>query len=216
MLCDENWNSGFIGIVAARLADEYSRPAILFVKNGDVLKGSARSVENVNIFEALKACESFIEEFGGHSQAAGVNVAEDNFEALYSALEEYISTHYKSEDFLPTVYISGRLESGLSPKFVRELEMLEPYGVGNKRPLFALSENAVPARAVKAGSPHISVKSRKLELMYFGGSKFTRLIESGAPKEFIFEYNLSQFRGKEYIKGFIRDIVCPVNAVESA
>ena len=216
MLCDENWNSGFVGIVAARLADEYSRPAILFVKNGSVLKGSARSVENVNIFEALKACESFIEEFGGHSQAAGVNVAEDNFEALHSALEEYISAHYRAEDFLPTVYINGKLENGLSPKFVRELEMLEPYGVGNKRPLFALSENSVPARAIKAGSPHIAVKSRKLELMYFGGSKFTRLIESNAPKEFIFEYNLSLFRGKEYIKGFIRDIVCPSNAGEFA
>ena len=212
MLCDENWNTGFVGIVAARLADEYSRPAILFVKNGDVLKGSARSVENVNIFEALKACENYITEFGGHSQAAGVNVAEDNFETLHSALEEYVSSHYCSEDFLPTVYINGNMDGELSPKFVRELEMLEPYGVGNKRPLFTLSENSVPARATKAGSPHISIKSPKLDLMYFGGSKFIRLIESGAPKKFIFEYNVSQFRGKEYIKGFIKDIVCPANS----
>lgn len=212
MLCDENWNSGFVGIVAARLADEYSRPAILFVKHGNVLKGSARSIENVNIFEALKACESHIEEFGGHSQAAGVNVSEDNFEALHAALEEYISTHYGSEDFAPTVYVNGKLESDFSPKFVRELEMLEPFGVGNKRPLFTLSGNSLPARLIKAGSPHISVKSSKLELMYFGGSKYMRLIESGAPKEFIFEYNVSLFRGKEYIKGFVKDIVCPAGS----
>ena len=212
MLCDENWNTGFIGIVAARIADEYSRPAILFVKNGSVLKGSARSVENVNIFEALKVCESYITEFGGHSQAAGVNITEDNFEALHTALEDYISANYGSEDFLPTVYVNGKLESELSPKLVRELEMLEPYGVGNKRPLFTLTENAVPARATKAGSPHIAVKSDKLDLMYFGGIKFTRLIESGAPKEFIFEYNVSQFRGKEYIKGFIKEIICPANS----
>ena len=212
MLCDENWNTGFVGIVAARLADEYSRPAILFVNNGGILKGSARSVESVNIFEALKACESYITEFGGHSQAAGVNITEDNFEALHNALEEYISDHYDSKDFQPTVYVNGKLESELSPKFVRELEMLEPYGVGNKRPLFTLSENSVPARATKAGSPHIAVKSQKLDLMYFGGGKFTRLIESGAPKEFIFEYNVSQFRGKEYIKGFIKDIVCPADS----
>ena len=216
MLCDENWNTGFVGIVAARLADEYSRPAILFVKHGNVLKGSARSVENVNIFEALKACESFIAEFGGHSQAAGVNVTEDNFEALHSALEEFISTHYTGEDFVPTVYVNGKLDGEFSPKFVHELEMLEPYGVGNKRPLFTLSENSVPARAIKAGSPHISVKSDKLELMYFGGGKFARLIESNAPKEFIFEYNVSLFRGKEYIKGFIKDIVCPANSGEYA
>lgn len=212
MLCDENWNTGFVGIVAARLADEYSRPSILFVKNGNVLKGSARSVENVNIFEALKACDSYITEFGGHSQAAGVNITEDNFEVLHTALEEFISSHYRGEDFAPTVYINGKLENELSPKFVRELEMLEPYGIGNKRPLFTLTENSVPARATKVGSPHISVKSNKLDLMYFGGSKFTRLIESGAPKEFIFEYNVSQFRGKEYIKGFIKEIICPPNS----
>ncbi len=56
MLWDESWNTGFVGIVAARLADEYARPVLLFVRNGDVLKGSARSVESVNVFEALKAC----------------------------------------------------------------------------------------------------------------------------------------------------------------
>ncbi|MCH5148244.1 MAG: single-stranded-DNA-specific exonuclease RecJ [Clostridiales bacterium] len=212
MLCDENWNTGFVGIVAARLADEYSRPAILFVKNGSVLKGSARSVENVNIFEALKACDSYITEFGGHSQAAGVNITEDNFVALHTALEEFISAHYSGEDFVPTVYVNGKLESELSPKLVREIEMLEPYGVGNKRPLFTLTENSVPARVTKAGSPHIAVKSNKLDLMYFGGSKFIRLIESDAPKEFIFEYNVSQFRGKEYIKGFIKEIICPANS----
>ena len=92
MLRDESWNTGFIGIVAARLAEEYARPALLFVKNGDMLKGSARSVEAINIFEALKACSDLIAEFGGHSQAAGVNVRADECEARKSARDEYIGS----------------------------------------------------------------------------------------------------------------------------
>lgn len=212
MLYNENWNSGFVGIVAARLADEYSRPAILFVKNGEMLKGSARSVENVNIFEALKSCNEFITEFGGHSQAAGVNVNIENFESLNNALEEYISKKYAAQDFIPTVYISGVLNGTYSARFVKELEMLEPFGVGNKRPVFEIDESSLAARPIKPLSPHVSVKSDKLELMYFGGSKFIRLLESSAPKKLIFEYNVSSFRGKEYVKGFIRDVIYPDDA----
>ena len=88
MLHDESWNTGFVGIVAARLAEEYARPALLFVKNGDTLKGSARSVEAINIYEALRACSHLISEFGGHSQAAGVNVDESNFNSLKAALND--------------------------------------------------------------------------------------------------------------------------------
>ena len=82
MAYGEHWNAGFVGIVAARLAEEYSRPCLLFVKNGNMYRGSARSVEGINIFEALTACSEYIEEFGGHAQAEGVNVREENFDLL--------------------------------------------------------------------------------------------------------------------------------------
>lgn len=212
MLYNESWNAGFVGIVAARLADEFSRPAILFVKNGDTLKGSARSVENVNIFEALRHCNGYITEFGGHSQAAGVNVSIDNFEPLYEALETYISENYTAHDFIPTVYISGVLSGAYSARFVKELERLEPFGVGNKRPVFELDGSSLAVKPVKPLSPHLNVKSDSLDLMYFGGSKFSCLLESCAPKKLIFEYNVSSFRGKEYVKGFIRDIIYPDDA----
>ena len=216
MLCNEGWNAGFVGIVAARLTEEYSRPAILFVKNGNMMKGSARSVENVNIFEALRACSEYIEEFGGHSQAAGVNVKEENFAKLHEALEKYISENYSAEDFIPSVFINGKLNGTYSARFAKELEMLEPYGVGNRRPLFEVEERAVETRLVKAQSQHIAVKSNKIDLMYFGGSKFSGLIESSAPKKFIFEYNVSTFRGREYIKGFIRDMIYSHEAADYA
>lgn len=207
MLYNDEWNSGFVGIVAARLADEYARPTILFVKNGDSFRGSARSVEQVNIFEALKACEQYIEEFGGHAQAAGVNIKEGNFSELYAALESYLEEHYEKEDFESVLYINGELQGEVSARFVKELEMLEPYGVGNRKPLFLLNETALAARPLKSLSPHLKVDSDKIEMRYFNGAKYVKLLESTAPKQIVFEYNVSSFRGKEYIRGFIRDII---------
>ncbi len=212
MLFDENWNSGFVGIVAARLAEEYSRPALLFVRSGDTLKGSVRSIESVNIFEALKACSEYIEEFGGHAQAAGVNVTFENFDGLEAALNDYLAANYKPEDFLPTLYVNGRLTKPFSPRFARELEMLEPFGVGNRRPMFELDETSSEVRPVKPQSPHISIKSDKIELMYFGGGKYLKLLSSSAPRKYIFEYNVSTFRGREYVKGFVRDVICDKTA----
>lgn len=207
MLCDESWNTGFVGIVAARLAEEYARPALLFVKNGEMLKGSARSVESINIFEALKACNAFISEFGGHSQAAGVNVTDENFGALKSALNAYLDEHYPVGAFTPTLYVSGELSSPVSSKFAHELEMLEPFGVGFKRPMFSISVGACQVKPVKPLSPHLSVKSQYIDLMYFNGAQQTRILQSDVPKKLIFEYNVSTFRGKEYVKGFVRDVV---------
>jgi len=211
MLSDDSWNAGFVGIVAARLADEFSRPVLLFVRNGDMLKGSARSIESVNIYEALKACEEYISEFGGHSQAAGVNVTVENFPKLQAALNEYLSANYKPEDFTSTLYINGKL-SGFSVRFAKEIEMLEPFGVGNRRPMFESDEAALDVRPVKQGSQHVSFKSSNIDLMYFGGAKYTYLLQSRAPKKLIFEYNVSTFRGREYVKGFVRDVVCESDA----
>lgn len=207
MLRDESWNTGFVGIVAARLAEEYARPALLFVKNGDMLKGSARSVEAINIFEALKACSDLIAEFGGHSQAAGVNVSEENFEALKAALNTWLDENYPVGAFTPTMYVSGELSSPVSQKFARELEMLEPFGVGFKRPLFCLTAGECQVRPVKPNSPHLSVKSPYIDLMFFNGAQYSRILRSAVPKKLVFEYNVSTFRGREYVKGFVRDVV---------
>ena len=164
MLSDESWNTGFIGIVAARIAEEYNRPTLLFVHKGDMLKGSARSIESVNIFNALKNCGEYIEEFGGHAQAAGVNLRFENFDKLESALDKEIGSSYTAEDFEQNIYISEEITSPFPEKFARELVAMEPYGVGHRRPLFALSTGACVARPLKFGSPHLTVKSEYIDL----------------------------------------------------
>lgn len=207
MLYDESWNSGFVGIVAARIADEYCRPAILFVKNGNSMKGSARSIECINIFDALKNCSEYITEFGGHAQAAGVNITEENFPLLEKALNEYIGRTYESEDFIPKIVVSEEIVSDFSPRFAKELSRLEPYGVGNKKPLFCVRAENCSVREVKPGSPHLSIRNEYIDLIYFGGAKQKRLLESDVEKYIVFECNFSRFKGREYVKGFVRDIV---------
>jgi len=206
MLSGDDWNAGFIGIVAARIAEEFSRPALLFVRHGDMLKGSARSVENVNIFEALKDCSEYIEEFGGHAQAAGVNVKAENFDLLEAALDEFFSAHYKKEDFIKKYYVGEEMNGPFSGRLARELNSLEPYGVGNRRPLFSMRTERMSARPIKEGSTHVAANVNGLDLMYFGGIKRLPLLESDVQKTLVFECNLSKFKGKESVKGIIRYI----------
>lgn len=207
MLSDESWNTGFIGIVAARLSEEYNRPTLLFVHNGDMLKGSARSIESVNIFTALKNCSEYIAEFGGHAQAAGVNVRVENFEKLERALDKEIGESYTAGDFEQRVYISEEIVAPFSEKFARELMAMEPYGVGHRRPLFAISAGACAARPIKFGSPHLSVKSEYIDLTYFSGLKNVKIIESDVRKKIIFEVSVSHFKGRDYIKGLVRELL---------
>ncbi|MBO4939560.1 MAG: single-stranded-DNA-specific exonuclease RecJ [Clostridia bacterium] len=207
MLSDESWNTGFIGIVAARIAEEYNRPTLLFVHNGDLLKGSARSIENINIFMALKNCSQYIEEFGGHAQAAGINITVDNFDALERALNEEIEKTYSLEDFEQVVPICEEITSPFSEKFARELMAMEPYGVGHRRPLFSVRTEACKTRLLKAMSAHISVRCPYIDLIYFSGAKNTKIIESDVTKHFIFEVQISKYRGREQIRGQVRDLV---------
>ncbi len=214
MLSDEGWSSGFVGIVAARIAEEYCRPTLLFVRNGDMLKGSARSIESVNVFDALRHCGEYIEEFGGHAQAAGINVRAENFEKLERALDGYIGRTYAPEDFVPKLYVSEEITSEFSLQLAHELNALEPYGVGHKKPLFYLTARNLSARPVKNRSPHLLIKTDYIDLMYFNGAKYTRLIESDVEKQFVFECNCSVFRGRESVKGFVRDILYDGNSGE--
>ena len=204
--CGEHWNAGIVGIVAARVAEEYCRPCLLFVKNGNMYRGSARSIEGVNIFEALTACSEYIEEFGGHAQAAGVNVREENLAPLSDALESYLAAHCDDEDFVSKICVTGEMTDD-PLTLAKELELLEPFGVGNRRPVFVRRAEKMTAAPMKAESPHLLVSDGAMDYTYFFGAAQRTLLESAIQKEVVFELNLSKFRGKERAKGNIRAVI---------
>ncbi len=207
ILADPDWKSGFVGIVAARIAEEFNRPTILFVQSGDMLKGSARSIDSINIFNALKNCSQYIAEFGGHAQAAGVNVHISQIEALERALNEEIGNTYTAEDFEQKVYVSEEVVSRFPEKLAKELMALEPHGIGNRKPLFYITAGACGVRPIKMASPHITIKSDYIDLTYFSGIKHQKIISSDVKKQIVFEVSVSSYRGREYIKGIVRDLL---------
>ncbi len=205
MLASEEWNAGFVGIVAARIAEEFARPALLFVRRGDMLKGSVRSIEAINIYEALKSCSAYISEFGGHAQAAGVNVSEENFGPLKAALNDFIGEKYSREELVPAIAVAGEAVEDL--RVARELTLLEPCGMGNRRPLFYIEAEQVDAAPIKPASAHLSFRAGGLDFVYFNGARDLGILRSDLKKRIVFEYNVSRFRGKEYVKGFVRCVL---------
>jgi len=203
---DENWQTGFVGIVAARLVEDFARPVIVFAGQEDFLKGSARSVDGINIYEAINANKDLLMCFGGHSQAAGVSLSKQNFLSFESALNEYISEHYVALDTTPTTYVEWEIEGEFPKQFAKEIELLEPFGVGNKSPLFCTEVGKVKASPLKENSPHYTFKTECLEMLNFNGEKDVSTLNLPVPKKVVFEVNVSTFKGKEYIKGYVRAV----------
>ena len=205
MLYNEEWSTGFVGIVAARIAGEYNRPVILFAGHNGELKGSARSIDTINIFDAISANSEYLIEYGGHSQAAGVAVSKDNFESFKKGVNDYLSKNYEIEDFAPTIFVEKQIKDKLSIDFVEQLELLEPTGVGNRKPLFLINVNEVDANLLKTGSPHLLIKSEYVDLLWFSSCNEKERLNLPLNKDIIFETNLSNYNGKKYIKGYTLD-----------
>ncbi|MCD8307831.1 MAG: single-stranded-DNA-specific exonuclease RecJ [Clostridia bacterium] len=206
LLCGADWSPGFVGVVAARIAEEYSRPVMLLTRSGRMMKGSARSVGTVNIFEAIKACSQYFEEYGGHSMAAGVSIKAENFQPLEKALDEYLSANYADEDFASVVRVCDGVESRQENRFVHELKLLEPVGMGNKSPMFHRAVGRMRIGPMKKDSDHLFLSSDTLDYKYFSGARFMMLFKSPAVKDIYFEYDVSSFRGRESISGLVRDV----------
>lgn len=208
VLYDEGWKSGFVGIVASRLAEEYARPVVLFTDKGNgQIKGSVRSVDNLNIFEALSAVQSQIVEFGGHAQAAGVTVCLEQLQAFEDALNAYLLENTSPSSYEPTVYCEKLLEEPYTMTLAKDLKKLEPFGVGNRKPLYVVQGKEVSVKALKAGSPHLSLSTPQMEMLYFNGEKFRGVLESPATKFLVFEPNISVFNRKESLKGYLREFI---------
>lgn len=206
VLSDSNWNSGLVGIIAAKLVEEFSRPVILFVENEGKLHGSARSIENINIFDAISYCKEFLTDFGGHAQAAGVSVNSQNYQAFKEKIEKYIDDNYGYEYFKPKKVVEFRIDRPFTLKLAKEINLLEPFGTGNKRPLFSVKVGDVSCQPIKAGSPHLSIKTYYIDLLYFNGQDMLELINAGTEKEIVFEPNISIYNREESLKGYVKSI----------
>lgn len=159
VVCGDNWHPGVIGIVASRIAERFYTPVIVFTKNNNVYKGSGRSIEGFHLQQALAKCADILETFGGHAQAAGLSIKAEHMDEFIHRFGELVAAS-DERIFLPKVKIDCVLnQSCLNYNFYNELAKLQPFGMHNPPPIFALrSLKATDTRAVGTNCDHLKIK----------------------------------------------------------
>ena len=213
IVCDSNWKTGFIGIVAAKLVEEYSKPVIVFAGHEGFLKGSARSVDGINIYQAIDAVKDSLIGYGGHAQAAGVSVEKDKIDHFDKAINQYLLQNKISVDTSRKIYADWQIDNEISFRFARELNMLEPFGVGNRKPIFTTSAKSIISEPIKAGSQHYNFKTDYLEMLDFNGEKDVVKLSLPIDKTLLFELDLSVYKGRESLKGYLRSVILDYNDI---
>jgi len=156
VLHEEGWHPGVIGIVASRLVEKYYRPTVMLTTIEGVAKGSARSISNFNIYEALKECEELLVHFGGHQAAAGVAVEVDKINEFREKFNRVVREKLNNEYPLPQLDIDSKIRlSEITPKFLRIIDQFTPFGPMNMRPAFLAEEVEISSYIKVAGGRHL-------------------------------------------------------------
>lgn len=138
VVAGEGWHRGVIGLAASRIAEKIHRPAIVISLEDGIGHGSARSISNYHLLNSLDSCAELFEQYGGHAAAAGMKIKQENISKLQEMLDKHASENLTEEDKIPEVRIDAALQSKtLDLNLVEDLKKLEPFGMGNPKPVFS-------------------------------------------------------------------------------
>lgn len=218
-LASKAWDKGVLGIVCSRLVEKYHKPVFLFVQEGDLLSGSGRSINDINIHELLSSLKDILVTFGGHSMAAGLTLKLENYKLFSQKINSFALNSINDSVFMPIEYYDQEItEEDISQDFVKELALLEPYGCDNPRPKFKITANEIEISPLKRTPQHAKINIGKLSLMYFNFTDNLIKINFSRQKSFIFEfepYSLNgtvvEFDGGSFI---VEDAYKKLNAIE--
>lgn len=139
VVAGEGWHPGVIGIVASRLVEAFYKPTMVISIHDGIGKGSCRSIDHCNMYEMLTFAKETLIQFGGHAQAAGFSVQAEDIDALREKASEYCRHTLTEEDYIPIVDIDGTVSSEeITIELIDQIATLEPYGMGNSTPVFAI------------------------------------------------------------------------------
>lgn len=155
----EGFHSGVIGIVASRITEEFGKPAIVLTKDADIVKGSARSIGNFSIYDAIKSAENLLVGFGGHKMAAGLSIEEKNVQIFRKKINEYVINNVDPNDLFPIIKYEGCIESNeIVLETINYLDYLKPFGVGNPKPTFIMENcKVIDSRTVGKDKNHLKI-----------------------------------------------------------
>lgn len=214
VLHQPDWHLGVIGIVASRLVDAYGRPAIMLSTVDGKIKGSARSIDGFNIYEAFKECEDLLEQFGGHEYAAGLTIDKENLEEFRRRIDEIAENNLTEEDFKPELKIACDLDlNDVDMKFWKLLSQFEPFGPGNMRPIFVTKNVRVVGVPTIVGKGHLKMKvaqngSGVFDVIGFNMHEYLPVVRNSEDQQLDIAYSLeeNEWNGRRTLQIRLRDV----------
>jgi single-stranded-DNA-specific exonuclease len=206
-----HWHKGVVGIVASRLIEKYYKPTIVLTQSGEVIAGSARSVQGFNLYEALHACREHLLGYGGHFAAAGMTLAVDQLEAFKEAFEKSVAERITEEQLTPEITINAVLPlDNISMNFYQIISQMEPFGPDNMRPVFIAQKvyDTGYSKIVKDLHISCSFKQGKNTIRGIGYNmpQHMEIIQSGKPFDIVFQLQLNEWQGTQSVQMQIMDI----------
>ncbi len=207
VLYNEDWNRGVIGIVASRLTEIYYRPAVVLTKTGDMATGSARSVAGFDVYKAIESCKDLLENFGGHTYAAGLSMRTENVGEFARRFEEFVAAHIEPDQINATIDIDAEIGfSDITPTFFKDLMRFQPFGPENAKPVFC-TRNVYDyggSKVVGRGHEHIqldlidSTNNTKRGIA-FGQNEYISLIKTKSSFDICYTLEEDNFRPNQPI-----------------
>ncbi len=213
VLFSEKWHKGVIGIVASRLIETYYKPTIIFSEVNGMLTGSARSVKDFDVHEAIGECGDLVEQYGGHKYAAGLTIKKENFDKFTDTFDHIVGLKTNGDLNLLTPEIAYDLEldfSDITPKFYNLIQQLKPHGPGNMSPIFRTNniKDSGNSRIVK--EKHLKLgaiqKGTKFDGIGFGMSDVYEIISKNKPFDACYSIELNEYQGQTNLQLRVRDI----------
>jgi single-stranded-DNA-specific exonuclease len=213
VLSNTEWHSGVIGIVASRIIDEFNRPTVMINISNGIGHGSGRSIEGFNLYQGLAACAGHLISFGGHEMAAGLRIETDKIPAFAEAFEEYARNNMPTGLTESTLDIEAEVSiRDFNDRVMRELALLEPFGQGNPRPIFATRsvKRIAPPRRVGAKNEHLQVAitdgTASVRCIGFDMGNLEKKIVEAESFDITYEPQINTFNGTSSLQFVLTDI----------
>jgi single-stranded-DNA-specific exonuclease len=208
---ESHWHKGVVGIVASRLIEKHYKPTIVLTQSGEVIAGSARSVQGFNLYEALHACREHLLGYGGHFAAAGMTLAIDQLEAFKEAFENAVAERITEEQLTPEITINAILPlDNISMNFYQIIAQMEPFGPENTKPIFIAHKVYDTGYSKMVKDLHISCSFKQgkntIRGIGYNMPQHLDVIKSGKPFDIVFQLQLNEWQGTQSVQLQIMDI----------
>lgn len=210
----ETWHKGVVGIVASRLVERFYRPTIVLTHSNGKVTGSARSVKDFDVYEAIEACSELLEQFGGHKYAAGLTLLPENVKLFQDKFEEVVSASITDELLTPEQEIDLAINfNEITEKFFRILKQFAPHGPGNMIPVF-VTENVMDTGYAKiVGNNHLKLElyqaenpSVKFPAIGFDKGDFLSHFKKRIPLKVCYSINENEWNGVKSVQLIVKEI----------